>query len=93
MTPQGSLRDHETCQRVLAGQVKAGEAVDARIINTSSGAGLQGSVGQANYSAAKAGIAALTLVAARRDEPDRRDRQRDRPVGADPDDRDGLRPT
>lgn len=43
---------------------KAGEAVDARIINTSSGAGLQGSVGQANYSAAKAGIAALTLVQA-----------------------------
>lgn len=43
---------------------KAGEKVDARIINTSSGAGLQGSVGQANYSAAKAGIAALTLVAA-----------------------------
>jgi NAD(P)-dependent dehydrogenase (short-subunit alcohol dehydrogenase family) len=37
--------------------------VDARIINTSSGAGLQGSVGQANYSAAKAAIAALTLVA------------------------------
>ena len=37
---------------------------DARIINTSSGAGLQGSVGQANYSAAKAGIAAMTLVAA-----------------------------
>ncbi len=35
---------------------KAGEAVDARIINTSSGAGLQGSVGQANYSAAKAGL-------------------------------------
>ena len=43
---------------------KAGENVDARIINTSSGAGLQGSVGQANYSASKAGIAALTLVAA-----------------------------
>ncbi|MBU3752020.1 MAG: SDR family NAD(P)-dependent oxidoreductase [Mycobacterium sp.] len=43
---------------------KAGEQVDARIINTSSGAGLQGSVGQGNYSAAKAGIAALTLVAA-----------------------------
>ncbi len=42
---------------------KAGESVDARIINTGSGAGLQGSVGQANYSAAKAGIAALTLVA------------------------------
>ena len=41
---------------------KAGEAVDARIINTSSGAGLMGSVGQGNYAAAKAGIAALTLV-------------------------------
>jgi NAD(P)-dependent dehydrogenase (short-subunit alcohol dehydrogenase family) len=41
---------------------KAGEAVDARVINTSSGAGLMGSVGQGNYSAAKAGIAALTLV-------------------------------
>jgi NAD(P)-dependent dehydrogenase (short-subunit alcohol dehydrogenase family) len=45
-------------------QQKAGEAVDARIINTSSGAGLMGSVGQGTYSAAKAGIAALTLVEA-----------------------------
>ena len=44
-------------------QAKAGKSVDARIINTTSGAGLQGSVGQANYSAAKAGISALTLVA------------------------------
>jgi len=43
---------------------KAGDVVDARIINTSSGAGLMGSVGQGNYSAAKAGIAALTLVEA-----------------------------
>ncbi len=40
---------------------KAGEEVQARIINTTSGAGLQGSVGQSNYAAAKAGIAALTL--------------------------------
>jgi NAD(P)-dependent dehydrogenase (short-subunit alcohol dehydrogenase family) len=39
-------------------------AVDARIINTSSGAGLLGSIGQSNYGAAKAGIAALTLIAA-----------------------------
>lgn len=46
------------------GRSKAGEAVDARIINTSSGAGLQGSVGQSNYSAAKGGIATLTLVQA-----------------------------
>jgi NAD(P)-dependent dehydrogenase (short-subunit alcohol dehydrogenase family) len=43
---------------------KAGRAVDARILNTSSGAGLQGSVGQSAYAAAKAGIAALTLVQA-----------------------------
>lgn len=43
------------------GRSKEGEAVDARIINTSSGAGLQGSIGQSNYAAAKAGIAALTL--------------------------------
>ncbi|MEE2674329.1 MAG: SDR family oxidoreductase [Myxococcota bacterium] len=45
-------------------QSKGGEQVDARIINTSSGAGLQGSVGQSNYSAAKAGIATLTLIQA-----------------------------
>ena len=43
---------------------KAGQPVDARIINTSSGAGLQGSIGQSNYAAAKAGIAGLTLVQA-----------------------------
>ena len=46
------------------GESKAGRQPDARVINTSSGAGLMGSVGQANYSAAKAGIAGLTLVAA-----------------------------
>ena len=45
-------------------QAKAGTPVAARIINTSSGAGLQGSVGQSNYAAAKGGIAALTLVQA-----------------------------
>jgi NAD(P)-dependent dehydrogenase (short-subunit alcohol dehydrogenase family) len=43
---------------------KRGEAVQARIVNTSSGAGLLGSVGQGNYAAAKAGILALTQVAA-----------------------------
>lgn len=43
---------------------KSGEAVEARIITTSSGAGLMGSISQANYSAAKAGIAAFTIVAA-----------------------------
>ncbi|MCW2791183.1 MAG: short-chain dehydrogenase/reductase [Nocardioides sp.] len=43
---------------------KEGRQRAARVVNTSSGAGLQGSVGQATYSAAKAGIAGLTLVAA-----------------------------
>ena len=43
------------------GQSKEGKPVDGRIINTTSGAGLQGSIGQSNYAAAKAGIAALTL--------------------------------
>lgn len=66
------LKGHFATLRHAAGywrrQIKAGtvgpDDLNARIINTSSGAGLQGSVGQGNYSAAKAGIAALTLVAA-----------------------------
>jgi NAD(P)-dependent dehydrogenase (short-subunit alcohol dehydrogenase family) len=45
-------------------QVKAGEAVDARIVCTSSGAGLMGNIGQANYAAAKSGIATFARVAA-----------------------------
>jgi len=43
---------------------KRGQPVDARIINTTSGAGLQGSIGQAAYAAAKGAIASLTLVQA-----------------------------
>lgn len=43
---------------------KDGSPVAARVVNTSSGAGLMGSVGQGNYSAAKAGVVALTQVAA-----------------------------
>lgn len=62
------LRGHFCLANVLGrrwrDQKKAGQTVDARIINTSSGAGLQGSIGQSNYSAAKGGIAALTLVQA-----------------------------
>ncbi|MDO8186829.1 SDR family oxidoreductase [Conexibacter sp. JD483] len=46
------------------GIAKAGGDPQARIVNTSSGAGLLGSVGQGNYAAAKAGVAALTQVAA-----------------------------
>ncbi|WP_128982143.1 SDR family oxidoreductase [Streptomyces roseicoloratus] len=45
-------------------EAKAGRPVAARVINTTSGAGLLGSVGQGNYAAAKAGIVGLTLVAA-----------------------------
>ncbi|HEX7355462.1 MAG TPA: SDR family oxidoreductase [Mycobacteriales bacterium] len=43
---------------------KAGDQPDARIINTTSPSGLFGNVGQANYGAAKAGIAAFTLITA-----------------------------
>jgi NAD(P)-dependent dehydrogenase (short-subunit alcohol dehydrogenase family) len=46
------------------GCAKQGKAVDARIINTSSGAGLNGSIAQSAYAAAKGGIASLTLVQA-----------------------------
>ncbi len=45
-------------------QSKAGEAVDARIINTSSPSGIYGNIGQTNYGAAKAGIASFTIIAA-----------------------------
>jgi NAD(P)-dependent dehydrogenase (short-subunit alcohol dehydrogenase family) len=45
-------------------QSKAGHQPDARIINTTSPSGLFGNVGQTNYAAAKAGIAAFTIVAA-----------------------------
>ena len=44
---------------------KAGNPVKASVINTSSESGLYGNAGQSNYSAAKAGIASLTLVLAR----------------------------
>src|SRR5882762_4682072 len=51
------LKGHFCLSRVLVSrwrdQVKAGQKVDARIVNTSSGAGLNGSIGQSNYSAAK----------------------------------------
>ena len=54
----------QACQ-YWRGRVKeTGDRVDARIVNTSSGAGLLGSIGQSNYSAAKGGIATLTLVQA-----------------------------
>jgi NAD(P)-dependent dehydrogenase (short-subunit alcohol dehydrogenase family) len=63
------LKGHAAPSRAAAAhwreRSKAGEAVSARIINTSSEAGLFGNVGQLNYSAAKAGIASMTMVLAR----------------------------
>jgi NAD(P)-dependent dehydrogenase (short-subunit alcohol dehydrogenase family) len=47
------------------GASKSGEPVDGRVINTTSPSGLYGSVGQANYGAAKAGVAGFTIIAAR----------------------------
>lgn len=62
------LRGHFATARWAAAywrdQAKAGEPVDARIVNTTSGAGLMGSIGQSAYSAAKGGIVSLTLVQA-----------------------------
>jgi len=46
-------------------QAKAGKPCDARIINTTSVSGIYGNPGQTNYGAAKAGIAAFTIIAAR----------------------------
>jgi NAD(P)-dependent dehydrogenase (short-subunit alcohol dehydrogenase family) len=43
-------------------RTKAGETNDARVINTTSPSGIYGNVGQANYGAAKAGIAAMTVI-------------------------------
>lgn len=67
-TMQVHLRGHFCVSRHAVdywrAQQKAGKPVDARIINTTSGAGLQGSIAQAAYSTAKGGIAALTLVQA-----------------------------
>ncbi len=44
---------------------KAGRSVDARLINTTSVSGIYGNPGQTNYGAAKMGIAAFTIIAAR----------------------------
>src|SRR5205823_4042261 len=62
------LKGHFAPTRHAAAQwrerAKEGEEVKARVINTSSPSGVFGNVGQANYGAAKAGIAAFTLIAA-----------------------------
>ena len=64
----GHLRSTFCTTRVAAGhwrdRSKAGEAVDAAVVNVSSTSGLFGAVGQSNYGAAKAGIAAVTVILA-----------------------------
>lgn len=64
------LKGHFAPARFAAGywrqkSKESGESVNAKIINTSSESGLYGNAGQANYAAAKAGIASMTIVLAR----------------------------
>jgi len=64
----GHLRSTFCTTRVAAGhwrdRSKAGEAVDAAVVNVSSTSGLFGAIGQSNYGAAKAGVAAVTVILA-----------------------------
>jgi NAD(P)-dependent dehydrogenase (short-subunit alcohol dehydrogenase family) len=63
------LKGHFACSHFAAihwrNRAKAGEDVYGRIINTASESGLFGNAGQSNYGAAKAGIAAMTIIMAR----------------------------
>ncbi|MHB8669033.1 MAG: SDR family oxidoreductase [Acidimicrobiales bacterium] len=64
------LKGHFVPSRFAAAHWRAvskssGEPVNAKIVNTSSESGLYGNAGQLNYAAAKAGIAAMTIVLAR----------------------------
>jgi NAD(P)-dependent dehydrogenase (short-subunit alcohol dehydrogenase family) len=65
---RGHLRSTFCTTRVAAGhwraRTKDGEAVQASVVNVSSTSGLLGAVGQSNYGAAKAGIAAMTVILA-----------------------------
>ena len=65
---RGHLRSTFSTTRIAAGhwrdRKKAGEDPRASVVNVSSTSGLLGAVGQSNYGAAKAGIAALTVIIA-----------------------------
>ena len=56
---------HHAAVHWRAMQKRSGADVDARVVNTSSSSGLFGNIGQSNFGTAKAGIAALTIIAAR----------------------------
>jgi NAD(P)-dependent dehydrogenase (short-subunit alcohol dehydrogenase family) len=62
---RGTYQPSHVAAQYWRDMAKAGEPVDGRIISTSSGSGLFGNPGQANYAAAKAGIIGFTLVAAK----------------------------
>ena len=61
---KGTFAPTHHAARYWRARSKAGEAVEGRVINTSSPSGVYGNVGQSNYGAAKAGIAAFTVIAA-----------------------------
>jgi NAD(P)-dependent dehydrogenase (short-subunit alcohol dehydrogenase family) len=61
---RGTFGPSHFAARYWRERAKAGDEVDARIINTTSPSGIYGNVGQANYGAAKAGIASFTVIAA-----------------------------
>ena len=62
---KGTFAPTHFAGRYWRDRAKAGEDNDARVINTSSSSGIYGNTGQANYGAAKAGIASFTIIAAR----------------------------
>lgn len=61
---RGTFAMTQAAGRFWRDQSKAGTPVAARVVNTSSGSGLFGNFGQANYGAAKGGIASFTVIAA-----------------------------
>jgi NAD(P)-dependent dehydrogenase (short-subunit alcohol dehydrogenase family) len=61
---KGTFAPSHHAARYWRDRSKAGESNNARLINITSGAGLYANPGQANYGAAKAGIACLTQIAA-----------------------------
>ena len=62
--PKGTFAPSNHAAKYWREKAKAGEDVYGRIINTASPSGIYGNVGQTNYGAAKAGIAAFSLIAA-----------------------------
>ena len=90
--PQGPLRARRSTRpRYWRERSKAGEEVRGRIINTSSPSGVFGNVGQANYGAAKAGIAGVHDHRRAGARPLRRHRQLPRAERAHADDRGHVR--